>query len=89
MALDRLRERMPLLAFILLALVCLALIGFACACLVDQAAHAVDRALQAQPAVMELWRPLALVALALMSGIALSVRASSRASPASLQRFLF
>lgn len=89
MALERLRGRMPLLAFILLALVCLALIGFACACLVDQVAQASDRALQAQPAVAELWPPLALMALMLLSGIALSARASSRASPASLQRFLF
>jgi hypothetical protein len=80
---------MPLVAFVLLAVVCLVLIGFACACLVDQVAQAADRALQAQPAVVDLWHPFALVALALLPGIALSVRASSRASPASLQRFLF
>jgi hypothetical protein len=81
---------MPLLAFILLALLCLALIGFACACLDDQFAQAFDRIVQSAPvAVIELWPPFAVATLALLSLVVFSVPASDRASPALLQRFLF
>lgn len=81
---------MPLLAFVLLAVLCLALIGFACACLDDEFAQAFDRIVQSAPvAVIELWRPLAVAALALLSLVVFSVPASDRASPALLQRFLF
>jgi len=89
-ALDRLRGRMPLLVFILFAVLCLALIGFACACLDDQLAQAFDCVLQSAPAaVIELWPAFALATLASLSLIVFSVPASGRASPASLQRFLF
>jgi hypothetical protein len=83
---------MPLIAFILLAVVCLALLGFACACLSDQPAQAVDRATSlggALPALVEVW---SLVFVALVGASFLFAereRASSRASPAVLQRFLF
>ena len=90
MALERLRGRMPLLAFILLAVLCLALIGFACACLDDQFAQALDRVVQsAPPAVIELWPAFAVATLASLSLIVFLVPASGRASPAVLQRFLF
>ena len=83
---------MPLVVFILLAVVCLALLGFACACLTDQSAQAVDRAISlggALPALIEVW---SLVLVTLMGAsflVAVRERASSRASPALLQRFLF
>jgi hypothetical protein len=83
---------MPLIAFILLAIVCLALLGFACACLTDQLAQAVDRATSlgnALPPLVEVW---SLVVVALLGGrsiVAARERAASRASPAVLQRFLF
>lgn len=90
--LARLRGRMPLVVFILLALLCLGLLGFACACLSDQPAAALERAVQAPalaPALVELW-PAILVGL---FGAALlvywPVAARGRASPAVLQRFLF
>ncbi|MBA2642911.1 MAG: hypothetical protein H0U82_08300 [Actinobacteria bacterium] len=89
MALERLRGRMPLLVFILFAVLCLALIGFACACLDDQFAQALDRALQAPIAVIEVWPAMFLGALASLSLIVLVVPATGRASPALLQRFLF
>jgi hypothetical protein len=57
-SIQRLRGRLPLVVFILLFLVCLVLIGLACACLSDQASHAVDRAvslIEHSPAVLELW----------------------------------
>ncbi|MGH2716216.1 MAG: hypothetical protein ACRDM7_20500 [Thermoleophilaceae bacterium] len=92
MAIARLRGRMPLVVFILLALVCLGLLGFACACLSDQPAAALERAVQAPalaPAVVELWP-------AILSGlfgagllVYSPVAARARASPELLQRFLF
>jgi hypothetical protein len=92
MSLQALRGRMPLLAFILLAIVCLALFGFACACLSDQPMQALERALGAIPALprlVEVWSMLALVGLG--SGALLAATAMARArapSPAALQRFL-
>jgi hypothetical protein len=82
---------MPLIAFILLAVICLALVGFACACLSDQSTQAVDRAIStgsALPPLIEMWS-LLFVALA-GAGLlfAFERRAPSRASPALLQRFL-
>ena len=89
-ALDRFRGRMPLMAFVLLAVICLALIGFACACLDDQFAQALDRVAQSvPPAVIVLWSGLATGALFPLALIVFTVSARGRASPASLQRFLF
>lgn len=69
MALHSLRGRMPLVAFLLLAVVCLALIGFACTCLGDQPMQALERVvsgLAALPALVEVWSvALAFVAVAL------------------------
>lgn len=83
---------MPLVAFILLAVVCLALLGFACACLSDQPTQAVDRALStgdALPPLIEMWSVVgaALVGVGLL--LVFDRRGRSRASPALLQRFLF
>lgn len=80
---------MPLLAFVLLVVLCLALIGLACACLDDQFAQAFDRALQTPMAVIEVWTVRSAVLLASLSLVVLSVPATGRASPALLQRFLF
>jgi len=89
-ALERMRGRMPLLAFIVLALLCLALIGFACACLDDQFAQAFDRIVQSAPvAVIELWPAFAMALLGSLPLIFFLVPASGRASPVLLQRFLF
>jgi hypothetical protein len=92
MSLQALRGRMPLVAFILLALVCLALLGFACACLSDHPMQAIERAvgvIPALPALVEVWSLVALLALG--SGAVLTATTTARArapSPASLQRFL-
>lgn len=81
---------MPLSAFILLAIVCLALLGFACACLSDHPLQAVDRALSAiaaLPPLVEVWAATAIAALAaawLLAG-RLTLRSPSAAV---LQRFL-
>jgi hypothetical protein len=91
-ALERLRGQMPLVVFILLALVCLGLIGFACACLSDQPAAALERAVQAPalaPPVEEAWPAVVLAILAAGLLVSASASARGRASPAVLQRFLF
>jgi hypothetical protein len=91
MSLQALRGRMPLLAFILLAILCLALFGFACACVSDQPLQALERALggiPALPALVEVWSLVALLALA-SAMLATAPKARARApSPALLQRFL-
>ena len=80
---------MPLLAFVLLAVLCLALIGFACACLDSQFAQTLDRVAQSIPAAfIELWPAFAMGALASLPLIVISALTSGRASPALLQRFL-
>jgi hypothetical protein len=92
--LQRLRRGMPLVAFILLTTVCLLLIGFACACLSDQPAKAVDRATSIgaeMPAIIEVWSPAEMAALLgglLFVALATAARPYGRASPAELQRFL-
>jgi hypothetical protein len=82
---------MPLVAFILLALVCLLLIGFVCACLSDQPAQAVERALALGAAL-----PLLVVVWALLTAltpprllVAFDVPAMGRSSPPLTQRFRF
>ncbi|CAN5190958.1 hypothetical protein BH18ACT14_BH18ACT14_16260 [soil metagenome] len=83
---------MPLIAFILLALVCFALFGFACACLSDHPMQALERALStipALPALVEVW---ALTVLALLAAgilVAGGETLSRSLSPAVLQRFRF
>lgn len=83
---------MPLIAFILLAVVCLAILGFACACLGDSPAQALERSVAtgaALPALIELWS--LLLTGAFVAGVLLVIerRTPSRASPALLQRFRF
>jgi protein-S-isoprenylcysteine O-methyltransferase Ste14 len=83
---------MPPLAFILLAVVCVAILGFACACLSEQPAQALERVVStgsALPPLIEVW---SLVFVAFVGTALLLVearRAPSRASPVVLQRFLF
>jgi hypothetical protein len=91
-AIARLRGRMPLVVFILLALVCLGLLGFACACLSDQPAAALERRVQAPalaPAVVEVWPAILFGVSAAELLVFAPVAARGRASPELLQRFLF
>ena len=83
---------MPLVVFILLALLCLGLLGFACACLSDQPALALERAVQAPalaPAVVELWPAILFGVFGAALLVYWPVAARGRASPAVLQGFLF
>jgi len=91
MSVQALRGRMPLLVFILLAIVCLALLGFACACLGDHPLQAIERALGAIPSLPPLtavWSPITVGLLALL-GSSSTRRRIEAPSLAALQRFLF
>lgn len=90
MSLVRLRERLPLIVLLLLALLFFAI---GCLCLSDHPAQALTRvidAISSMPAVVEMGRPLA-AALSLVPAVFLTRRlpALSLSSPAALQRFLF
>ena len=88
----RLRRRLPLIVFILLAILCLLLIGFACACFSDHPAQAIDRAVSAPaatPAVIEVWSFVILSLFAAPLVLTRRLGGFGRASPAQLQRFLF
>jgi hypothetical protein len=82
---------MPLIAFILLALICLAIIGFACACLSEQPAQAIERSLSAGSAVpplIEVWSFVFSASIGVGLLFVFDRRAGSRASPPLLERFL-
>lgn len=89
--LSRLRGRVPAVALVLIALVCLGLLGFACACLVDDPAAAIASVLEgiaAAPALVAAW-PLVVAAIGGAAGLLAVAAATARArSPAALQRFL-
>jgi hypothetical protein len=85
------RKRMPLLAFMLLAVICLILLGIACACATDHPAQNIDRALSAIPAappLVEVWS-FAFGALIVLIMLDVRRRRTDTPSPAALQRFLF
>ncbi len=79
------------MAFILLAVVLLVMLGIACACISDHPAQTIDRAagaVAAAPAVVEIWSVMTL--LVFVSFIVVRPQGlASRSSPATLQRFLF
>ena len=90
--LQRFRQRLPLVAFLLLLVLALLLLGFACACISDHPIVAIERALAtvaSLPPLIEIW---SLLVLALAPSATLLVRTRTavvRGSPAELQRFLF
>lgn len=90
MGLARFRGHVPLVVFIFLPLVCLPLIGFACACLTDHPGQAIDRAISLGgelPPVIVVWTFMALaVPSVFLTG---AVALYGRASPQLTQRFLF
>lgn len=83
------QRRLPLIVFVLLAILVLMLLGFACACLTDDPMQAVERALAFVPAPMPVhaWVTLFAVLAASLVLVAQTRAAGGRASPALLQRF--
>jgi hypothetical protein len=92
LSIQRLRERMPLIVFILLLVLLVMLVGIACACATDHPMKTVDRALSAtsaMPAVIEVWTYTFAAILLVAFVIPQTWCALGRASPQELQRFLF
>lgn len=89
--LERIRRRMPLVVFVLLFVLVVLIVGFACACFSDQPLQNVERALGAAaagPALVEMWAALLAIALLWSAPYARAVAPMGRASPARLQCFL-
>lgn len=89
--LERLRERLPFVVFVLLLVLSLVVLGVLCACMSDHPVQAIERALFAVaslPALLEVWSfaLAAFVATALLYARPRPV--TGRASPAVLQRFI-
>lgn len=92
LGIQRLRERLPLIVFILLFVLLLMVVGIACACATDHPMQSVERALAAipaAPAVIELWAYTFAAILLVPFAFPRRQRALGRASPQALQRFLF
>lgn len=90
LSVQRLRKRLPLVVFILLALVCLVLVGFACACLSDHPVQAIERALLAVASLPGLSPAWSWFAASVALAMALRPRhvVAVRPTPQLLQRFL-
>jgi hypothetical protein len=83
---------MPLIAFLLLALLLLMLVGFACACLTDNPMQTIERvmtALAQVPALAVGWTLMFATLLLARPRLQPQRLGLGRASPAALQRFLF
>jgi hypothetical protein len=92
LSVQRLRERMPLVVFILLLVLLVMLVGIACACATEHPMKAVDRAVSAtsaMPALIEIWTYAFVAILLAVFIVPQRRRPLGRASPQELQRFLF
>ncbi|MGH3118286.1 MAG: hypothetical protein ACRDQ2_14480 [Gaiellales bacterium] len=90
MAIDRLRQRLPFVVFVLVLVLGLMLLGFACACITDHPVQLIERILAAIPAlppVLEVWSLHVIAALAIALAVVRPIPIA-RPSPAGLQRFL-
>jgi hypothetical protein len=90
--LERIRRRVPFVVFVLLLVIAVLVIGFACACLSGSPIQAAERAaapLVATAAVIIVWSLITSV-LGLVAVVQGSrVQATDRASPVVTQRLLF
>jgi hypothetical protein len=91
LSIQGLRERLPLIVFILLVVLLVMLVGIACACTTDHPMQSVERvlaAIPATPAVLDVWT-YAFIGTLLAALVASQPRrAVGGASPQELQRFL-
>jgi hypothetical protein len=88
-ALRQWRGRLPFVVFVILLILCLILLGFACACGSDHHSQAIDRAIFALPPLYAVWSLLISVLIGIPVVVSMRRTAFGRASPADLQRFLF
>jgi hypothetical protein len=89
--LESIRRHVPLVVFLLILVLVVLMIGFACACFGDGPLTTTDRAAGASiamPALIEMWAALAIVFFAPLLLLARKIAATGRGSPAVLQCFL-
>ena len=89
--LERIRRRVPLIVFVLLVVMVVLVVGFACACIGDQPLKPAERTLGtglSTPALVEMWAMLVIVFMAAPIAVRRRIDATGRASPAVLQCFL-
>lgn len=82
---------MPLVVFVLLLVLVLLVVGFACACFSDQPLKSVERTLGnvvTGPALVEMWAALVVIAFFWSGPLRAPSVARGRASPTVLQCFL-
>ena len=87
-----LRKRMPFLVFVLLLVLLVMMVGFACACLGGQPMQGLGRSADGPPALpplIVLWALLTFLLVPASFVLARRIAETGRASPATLQRFLF
>ena len=92
LSIQRLRERLPLVVYILLFILLLMMVAVACACATDHPMQSAERAIssiEAVPALIVLWTYMVAALLLVAVFVPQRRRALGRASPAELQRFLF
>ncbi len=92
LSIQRLRDRLPLIVFILLFVLLLMIVAVACACATDHPMKAAERAVSAiseAPALLVLWTYAFVTTLLAGFLVAQRQRPFGRASPQELQRFLF
>ena len=87
--LERIRRRVPLV-FVLLVVIVLLMVGFACACFSDRplAAEGTLGAGVSTPALIEMWAMMVVVLIAAPAALSRQINATGRASPAVVQCFL-
>jgi hypothetical protein len=91
-SIQSLRGRLPFVVFVLVLVVAVVMIGFACACIADHPGKALDRATSLVPAgmpVIEMWPLVVLLLAPALLFVAAPRRPLGRASPPLLQCFLF
>ena len=88
--LERIRRRVPLVVFVLLLVMVVLAIGFACACFGDplKASDRTSGAPFSMPALVEMWAAIVLALVVIPLLLARRISPASRASPAVLQCFL-
>lgn len=91
-SIQSLRGRLPFVVFLILLVIAVVMIGFACACIADHPGKALDRASSVVPAgvpLVEIWPLIMLLLAPAWLFVGAPQRARGRASPPLLQRFLF
>jgi nitric oxide reductase large subunit len=93
LSIQRLRRRLPFVVFVLVLILFVVMLGFACLCMTDHPTQAAERAISAiahAPAIIELWAALVvLFCVQILLPAVVIPRASGRASPVYLQCFRF